>query len=126
MSIDTKHHLTPYSNKHNLSTRISFEEILKDFESLEDLAATVELPNSQVGIEPETFVKEDCGKYLHLQDFRRPKVQERQSVNKFCKLNKVYSLKEIKENGLQLKSISKVTSQQKTFPQSLILSEFIL
>lgn len=42
------------------------------------------------------------------------------------KLNNTYTLQEMKEKGLQLKSRSKEKSPQKSFDHSFILSEFIL
>lgn len=123
MSIETKHlHLPSLVKRHN-SSRVSVEEILADFKSLEDLGHS---NTSSTTEDYETPVRENYKKYLQLRDFRRFRSYECQDMgSKFRKLNRSYSLQEIKEAGLELKSERK-GPQQKYQDQSLILSEFIL
>lgn len=123
MSIETKHlHLPSLVKRHN-SSRVSVEEILADFKSLEDLGHN---NTSSTTEDYEIPVRENYKKYLQLRDFRRLHSYDCQDVgSKFRKLNRSYSLQEIKEAGLELKSERK-GPHQKYQDHSLILSEFIL
>lgn len=106
------------------------EEIIEDFKSLEDLAKSLEVIETTSSDNEETHNTKECEKIkdynLQLQDFRRPKLQEYQSNNKYKKLNRSYSLKEMREHGLQVLSVTDSASQQKIINHPLILSEFIL
>lgn len=113
-----------------MKSRISFEEILDDFKSLEDLASNVTFTNGHKETEndPEvmnTGMKDEA--YLQLQDFRRPKPNEPKNCsNRFRKMNRSYSMREFKKQGFQLKSLQRKDSQQKIVNSSFLLSEFIL
>lgn len=130
MSINTKNnHLTPYLVKHpGLTSRISFEEILQDFKSLEDLASGVEFDSHKIDQNEDNItLKTEYQRYLQIQDFRRPKMQENQGTgSKFNHLNRSYSMQEMKTIGLELKPFRRGSSQQKFQDKELILSEFIL
>lgn len=123
MSIETKHpHQPPLMKRHN-SSRVSVEEILADFKSLEDFEHS---NMSSTTEDYETPVRENYKKYLQLCDYRRFRSYECQDMgNKFRKLNKSYSFQEMKEAGFELKSERK-GPLQKFQDHSLILSEFIL
>lgn len=122
MSIETKHPHLPSLVKRRYSSRVSVEEILADFKSLEDLGHS----NISTTEDYETPVRENYKKYLQLRDFRRFRSYECQDIgSKFRKLNKSYSLQEMKEAGFELKS-ERYGPQQKFQDHSLILSEFIL
>lgn len=128
MTIETNRNShTPFSIKHNIQSRVSFKEILDEFKSLEDLANTLDDNMSICGVEKDKEVKQDYKRYLQLQDFRRPKLQEcaMQGSNKFVKMNRSYSLQEIKEKGLQITPTTRLM-QSNTQNHTLILSEFIL
>lgn len=124
MSIKIEHpHLTPLVKRHS-SSRVSVEEILADFKSLEDLGHS---NISSTTEDYETPVRANYKKYLQLRDFRRFRSYECQNIgSKFRKLNKSYSLQEMKEAGFELKSERMEQKQQKLQDHSLILSEFIL
>lgn len=129
MSINTENvHLTPYLAKHKIVNRVSLEEILQDFKSLEDLASANEELMNETTEEPENKVlKSEYKMYLQIQDFRRPKMQESHSSgSKYRKLNKSYSLQEMKEMGLEVKSPRRGSLHQKFDHHAVILSEFIL
>lgn len=123
MSIETKHtHLPSLVKRHNTS-RVSVEEILEDFKSLEDIEHG-NVPSTAE--DDEISVRANYKKYLQLHDFRRFRSYECQDIgNKFRKLNNSYSLQEMKEEGFELKSECK-GPQQKFQDHSLILSEYIL
>lgn len=101
---------------------MSFEEIVEDFKSLENLSATIETmrPSNE-----NYIVEQEYKQFLQLQDYRRPKFQENCSGGKFRKLNRSYSLQEMRDNGLQVKPNRRL-SQQKNSDHALILSEFIM
>lgn len=125
MSIDTKHHHPIFIIPRHLATSAcSFDEILADFKLLENLAATVDLEISNTEIE-EKLVRPDYKKYMQLHDYRRLKSQESNVGNKFRKLNRSYSLQEMKENGVELEPSSRRDSLQQKLNYT-ILSEFIL
>lgn len=122
MSIETKHPRLPYLVKRNSTSCVSVEEILADFKSLEDLEHS-NIPSIE---SDETPVRANYKKYLQLQDFRRFRSYECQDIgSKFRKFNKSYSLQEMKEGGLELKTEHK-GPQQKLQDHSLILSEYLL
>lgn len=125
MSISTNHsHSAPYLAKSKIKSRVSLEEILDDFKSLENLAATVHLQNHMESGKNET--KEDMA-FLQLQDFRRPKLQEAQnSTNKLNKLNRSYTMYEIRTHGFELKTLQKEDFYHKMPSKSFLLSEYIL
>lgn len=133
MSISTQHtHLTPYLVKHRVtnvlpSNRISFEEILQDFNSLEDLAITVDLEGNGNHTENKPLTSE-YEKFVQMQDFRRPKMQENNSAydSKYRKLNRSYSMHEMRKMGVELESLKRRSSQYKFQDHTFILSEFIL
>lgn len=110
--------------KHRIRSRVSLTEILDDFKSLEDLANSLDIFAQRK--EEEDNDKNSYKGYLQLKDFRRPKLQECVNIGcKFIKLNRSYSLQEMRENGLQLTStVGKLQSNTQT--HSFILSEFIL
>lgn len=128
MSIETKHvQSSPFSFKHKVQSRVSLTEILDDFKTLDDLdhSSNDSVENSSKKV-TETTVRAEYKKYLQLQDFRRPKLQECVcTVNKYQKLNRSYTVQEIRENGLQLippRGKSQCIMQN----SNLILSEYIL
>ena len=111
--IKPKHFHDSSSAIKNISS-ITLDDIKREFESLEDLSVDVENINN---------CKTDYDEFPQNEDYRRPKLQEGNKTSSF-KLNRSYSMKEMKQNGLQLRSNSK-SSQQ--FPcHSIILSEFII
>lgn len=106
--------------KHKILNVYSLEKILEDFKSLEDESSHLE-NNHTFPQKVELNNVKEFKQCFQLQDFRRPKFQIIEN-----KLNRSYSLNEIKEHGLQLKSISKASTQQKSLDHSILLSEFIL
>ncbi|KAJ2944771.1 hypothetical protein O0L34_g1660 [Tuta absoluta] len=129
LSIDTPHVPSkPSTSRH--PSNISVQEIISDFKSLDDLDSTAEPESSYCGGSKTSsmdVVTSSYKKYLHLQDYRRLKSFENpQSGTKFKKLNRTYSLQEMKEHGLQLQPSRKKPCHQKSIDQALILSEFIM
>lgn len=108
---------------------MSYEEILDDFKSLENLAATMEnvdLTENDNNNTVEGDQKYKKYSYLQLQDYRRPKFHESLVENINRKFNRSYTLQEMKDEGLEVTPMSRRTSQQKFSDNALLLSEFIL
>lgn len=102
---------------------MSFEDIIKDFNSLEDCTEITKFPRDN---NDKNMIQEAYEKYYQSQDFRRPKLQENTMKNTFSKLNRSYSVKEFKTNGIELMPLQTGKSLQKFSDHSHILSEFIL
>lgn len=100
---------------------MSVEEILEDFESLEDAASSVELTENAADDE----TKQTKG-FLQLQDFRRPKLQEPLTTNRFSNMSRSYTKLEIKTQGFELKTLQREDSHQKISEKSFLLTEYIL
>jgi hypothetical protein len=131
MSINSHHdHISPALAKPSVSSRIILQEVLSDFQSLDDLASVTENDIHENDLKTDKTVDElesEYNKFLQITDFRRPKLQENQNCGtKFRKLNRSYSLQEIKEKGFELKTVRRGGSQQKYQDNALILSEFIM
>lgn len=116
MTIKTRHSYVKTPSIHRKFSK-SLDDIMKEFESLEDVALESNRVNSN------NRMKVEYDKYLQLQDYRRPKLQEANKISTF-KFNRSYSLKEIKQQGFELKSAG-YTQQLKTH-HPIILSEFIM
>lgn len=113
MIIKTNHpHVSSSNNNISCTTLVDIDN---DFKSLEELDVDVEIENVR---------KAEHDKYLQMQDYRRPKLQEGHRISTY-RLNRSYSLKEMKQTGFQLKS--EANSSQQKFPHhQIILSEFII
>lgn len=122
MSIDTKHIYIPRLVHRHVSSPASLHEILADFKSLEDLAV-IETESKD---DEDDLPRNNYKTYLQIHDYRRPKAQENYTVTKFRKLNRSYSMQELKEKGVQMQPLKRGYSQPKCSGHALILSEFIL
>lgn len=113
--------------KDHVLNSLSVDEIIAEFKSLEDV---VDERNSNI-TKNQNYDKDvsltPSRNELQMHDFRRPKLQEYTRVgNKFRKLNRVYSMDEMRKHGIELKSVRRGSLQQKHSEHVVILSEFIL
>ncbi|KAH9636656.1 hypothetical protein HF086_003474 [Spodoptera exigua] len=79
----------------------SLDDIMKEFESLKDVVVESKSVNRN------NRMKVEYGEYLQIQDYRRPKLQEANRMTTF-KFNRSYSLKEMKQQGFELKSLGEL------------------